>query len=261
MGIPVARLERVSKRYGSRTALSEVSLEIAGGEVLALAGQNGAGKTTAIRTLLGLVHPDSGAGHSPSSRPGQRMGGSGYLPEESSPFPNITARELLNTVLTLSQVDAAERHARADRLLDRCGIMEAADLRAGAFSKGMLRRLGFAMALAGDPELLVLDEPQSGLDPIGREDFAALIKAERAKGRAVLLASHDLAEIDDLADRVLLLHRGRIIGERRAEDPPGTISVSAASPGTPRPASGSPRFPGIKAWFLDSVRKAENALS
>lgn len=232
MAEPAVRLENVTKRYGTRTALTDASLAVAPGEVVALAGVNGAGKSTAIRILLGLVHPDAG---SVSLDPdAARYGGVGYLPEESSAFPGLTARELVRAALDLA--GGADPSA-ADDLLDRCGIRDAADLQARAFSKGMLRRLGLAIALAGDPELLVLDEPQSGLDPTGREDLAGIVQSFRMRGRAVLIASHDLAEIDELADRVVLMHEGRVLAERRA----ATV------------APGETRFPDLRRWFLDAV--------
>lgn len=212
MSEPLARIEGVTKRFGGRAALEPISFEIGRGEILALAGENGAGKSTAIRILLGLVRADAGMIAFGFDR--SRRGAIGYLPEESEPFARLSAREILDATVQLTRGPAGDRRTAVNRLIETAGLPSAGDLPARGYSKGMLRRLGIAMALAGDPELLVLDEPQSGLDPSGREDLAAIVLALKRQGRGILIASHDLAEIAVLADRVLLLNHGRIVAER-----------------------------------------------
>ncbi|GIW71944.1 MAG: hypothetical protein KatS3mg102_1486 [Planctomycetota bacterium] len=196
-------------------ALAGVSFRVERGQVVGLIGPNGGGKTTTFGCLLGLLRPSAGRvrlfGECPR-RPATRRC-LGYLPE-TSPFPGVlTARQGLEFYGALAGLPRRERRRRAAALLARLGLAAAADRRLAVFSKGMLRRFGLAQALIAAPPLLLLDEPASGLDPLGARELAAVIAEERARGTTVLLASHELAALESLCDAIVLLHQGRVLLE------------------------------------------------
>ncbi len=209
-----------SKRYRPHfwsapvASLTELNLEVRRGEILGLLGPNGAGKTTAIKLALGLIFPDAGEvllSGVRSDRPAARSG-VGYLPEVSNYPDDLTARELVEFAGTLYGVPSAERRRRADELLSRVGISYAADRALRKFSKGMLQRAGMARALVSRPGFVILDEPMSGLDPIGRREFRDLILGLRDDGTTVLFSSHVLSDAEMLCDRVAILKEGRLVG-------------------------------------------------
>lgn len=199
-------------------ALRGMSLHVARGEVYALIGPNGAGKTSTFRVLLGLLRPDSGTG----SILGRPLGAKearrllGFLPESPSYYPFLTARELLLLAGRLSGI--AEPVAAANRAIERFSLGALRDRPLRRLSKGQLQRVGIAQAAVHEPELLILDEPMSGLDPVGRADVKEWIRGLREVGRTVVLASHVLADVEALADRVGLLHAGRLQLEGTAEE-------------------------------------------
>ena len=190
-------------RRPKKLAVDGVSFAIRKGEVFGLLGPNGSGKSTTIKMLLGLLQPTAGAvrlfGLDPASpRAKARIG---YLPELSHFHPYLTPRETLRYYGGLFDMPSKLRHERAERLLARVGVADAADRPVGEFSKGMARRIGLAQALLNEPDLVILDEPTSGLDPIGRHEVKTLIKELASEGRTVLLSSHLLAEVEDVCDR------------------------------------------------------------
>jgi len=206
-------------RRPKKLAVDGVSFAIRKGEVFGLLGPNGSGKSTTIEMLLGLLQPTAGAvrlfGLDPSSpRAKARIG---YLPELSHFHPYLTPRETLRYYGGLFDMPSKLRHERAERLLARVGVADAADRPVGEFSKGMARRIGLAQALLNEPDLVILDEPTSGLDPIGRHEVKTLIKELASEGRTVLLSSHLLAEVEDVCDRVVILGDGRICAEGRLD--------------------------------------------
>ncbi|MEO8329506.1 MAG: ABC transporter ATP-binding protein, partial [Candidatus Nanopelagicales bacterium] len=201
----------LAKRYGQRQAVSGVSLQVGRGEVVGLLGANGAGKTTLIKMMLGLVRPDAGEvmllgrpGNDPLSR--LKVG---YLPELFRYQPWLSADEVLTLHgrLTHAQQSADTRL----ELLRTVGLRDRAFDRLGDFSKGMQQRLGLAVALVGDPELVVLDEPTSALDPLGRVEVRDLVLSLRDRGVAVLLNSHLIGEVERVCDRVVILDHGRVV--------------------------------------------------
>ena len=207
-------------RRPKKLAVDGVSFAIRKGEVFGLLGPNGSGKSTTIKMLLSLLQPTSGTvrlfGLDPSCpRAKARIG---YLPELSHFHPYLTPRETLRYYGGLFDMPAKLRHERAERLLARVGVADAADRPVGEFSKGMARRIGLAQALLNEPDLVILDEPTSGLDPIGRHEVKTLIKELAAEGRTVLLSSHLLAEVEDVCDRVVILGDGRICAEGRLDE-------------------------------------------
>ena len=206
--IEVANL---TKRYGPVEAVRDLSFALEPGEIIALVGHNGAGKTTLLKLLLGLAQPSEGSirvlGENPAAGEFDARRRLGYLPENVSFNPALTARELLSFYAKLKSQPVAV----ALELLDRVGIGSASSRRLGTYSKGMRQRLGLAQALIGEPQVLLLDEPTTGLDPALRLDFYDIVEARRAAGATVVLSSHALAELGDRAGRIIIMNRGKMV--------------------------------------------------
>ncbi len=208
--------------FGGRAidALSGIDLAVQPGELFGLLGPNGAGKTTTVKILLGLTHATSGEASLlglPSSDPESRRR-VGYLPEGHR-FPGyLTARQTLSVFGRMSGVDHATLRARIPGLLERVQLGDWMDVKVKKFSKGMTQRLGLASALVHDPEVLLLDEPTDGVDPVGRREIRDLLRAEAAKGRAILLNSHLLSEIELTCDRVAVLRKGKVAAMGTVEE-------------------------------------------
>ncbi len=206
------RGERGTRGAAIVEALADVSVAIPEGAVWAVVGPNGAGKTTLFALLLGFLHPTTGnvaiAGEEP--RTYVRRHGAGYLPERFRLPPEWSVRDALAGLAALEGVDSSARSERVRHALERFGLEPHAAKPIGTLSHGLLQRLGLAQAVLADRALLVLDEPTEGLDPLWRIRFRDLIAELRGPGRTILIASHDLAEVERLADRALLLDRGRL---------------------------------------------------
>jgi ABC-2 type transport system ATP-binding protein len=226
MADALVRAEGLSKvyrsRFGSRTvkALDGASIRVEAGQVFGLLGPNGAGKTTTVKILLGLTRATAGAAFlcgRPVSDPESRRR-VGYLPEGHR-FPGyLTARQTLSIFGRMSGMDRASVARRAPELLERVRLSEWADVRVKKFSKGMTQRLGLAAALVHDPDVLLLDEPTDGVDPVGRREIRDLLQDEARRGKAILLNSHLLSEIERMCDRVAVLRSGKVVAEGRIED-------------------------------------------
>ena len=212
------RAENLVKRYGAVTAVDRLSFEVERGEVFALIGPNGAGKTTTLKILLGLARPDSGSvaigdpGRSPRE-PGARHG-LGYVPQRVEFPPMRSVREVLEFFADLRGLP----RATVGSVLERVGLEAYASRRASQLSGGYTQRLSLAQALLGDPGLLVLDEPTASLDPGATWEFRSLIEQLHREGKTVVLSSHLLAEVERVADRVLVLLDGRMAGLERMRD-------------------------------------------
>ena len=201
-------------------AVKEVSFEVRKGEIFGFLGPNGAGKTTTLKMLTGLIRPTSGSASllgEPIPSP-QAMGRVGFLPENPYIYPYLTPREFVTLAATLCDIPGKGRDERVEAILSRVGMSEAIDRPAHALSKGMLQRVGFAAALVHEPELLILDEPMSGLDPVGRKDIRDLILEERKLGRTVLFSSHILSDVELLCDRVCILKSGQVVVAGRLDE-------------------------------------------
>jgi ABC-2 type transport system ATP-binding protein len=201
-------------------ALDRLTLEVESGEVFGFLGPNGAGKTTTLKLLMQLVFPTSGRAEI-LGRPVGDLDAKrriGYLPEHPYFYDYLTAEELLRYFAELFGIHGAERRARVNRLLDDVGIGAERRLQLRKFSKGMLQRVGIAQALINEPELVILDEPMSGLDPLGRRDVRSLILRLRDRGCTVFFSSHVLSDAEALCSRVAILARGRLVTTGRLTD-------------------------------------------
>lgn len=220
MSVPAAlELASVSKSFGAHAAVRELSLRLAPGEVYALLGPNGAGKTTTLNLILGFQVPDAGqiliGGVRTDPNPMLARSRVAYLPETVMLHPHLSARENLRYFALL----AGQRldHRQAACLLREAGLQEeAVDRRASGFSKGMRQKVGVAVALAKHADVLLLDEPTSGLDASAANDFSVLVRATAERGIAVLMATHDLFRVKDVAHRLGILRAGRLIRQEQA---------------------------------------------
>lgn len=226
--------DKVSKHFGRVKALREVSFALPPGELVALAGPNGAGKTTLLKLTLGLVRPSRGTiqilGEDPAACSLTTRGQLGYLPENVAFNDALTGRETLLFYARLKR----ERTEATLSLLERVGLTAAARRRVATYSKGMRQRLGLAQALLGNPRALLLDEPTSGLDPAFRERFYELVRELRDRGTTVLLSSHALTELEERADRIIIMKEEIIVanatlGElRRVAQLPSRVVLTMA---------------------------------
>lgn len=217
--MPVAlKIQNLSKVYKTGfipkkvVALDNVSLEVEQGEIFGLLGPNGAGKTTALKSILSLVHPNSGTIELlgdlvPSSNAMARIG---FLAENPYVYDFLTGREYLIFAGRLHRLNNEKAQHKADELLAMFQLKEAANRQLRKYSKGMLQRIGLAQALVNDPDFLILDEPMSGLDPVGRKEVRDLLISLKNKGRTLLFSSHILSDAEMICDRVAILVKGKI---------------------------------------------------
>jgi ABC-2 type transport system ATP-binding protein len=228
------RLDGVTKRYGDVTAVNDLSFDVEEGEVFGYLGPNGAGKSTTIDLLLDFVRPTSGSvtvlGRDARAESVAIRDRTGVLPEGFSVYRRLTGRQHLEFA-----IEAKDADDDPDALLDRVSLLDAADRKAGGYSKGMAQRLGLAMALVGDPDLLILDEPSSGLDPNGALAMREIIREERDRGATVFFSSHLLGQVEAVCNRVGILRDGELVAEdsidglRRNVSSDGTFRIRTAS--------------------------------
>lgn len=222
---PAISIRGARKSYGATSvgradAVTDVSLEVARGAVHGLLGPNGAGKTTTLKMLLGLVRPSAGSFEivgTAADAPGARAR-LGFLPEQPYFPQQLTAGEALWLHARLCRFDQGEVAAGHNELLARVGLEGRESTRLSRFSRGMLQRLGLAIALLGDPEVVVLDEPASGLDPVGQRDVRDIIMDLKRRGAGVLLSSHQLSEVEAVCDEVTILDRGTVAARGHIDD-------------------------------------------
>lgn len=212
-------LDRVTKRYGERVALDELTLEVPTGEVVGLLGPNGSGKTTAMRSVFGVIDPDQGRilyeGAPIDAVVRRRFG---YMPEERGLYPDMRVRDQVIYFGRLFGLDADAAAHRARDLLERLGLSDRCDEKLEALSLGNQQRVQLAVALVHEPEALVLDEPFSGLDPLAVDDLSHIIRGAATQGRMVLFSSHQLDLVEDLCDSVRVIDRGRLVLAGRVSD-------------------------------------------
>jgi ABC-2 type transport system ATP-binding protein len=216
---PLIRVDRLRKvfRHGfwmkRVEAVKGISFRVTAGEIFGFLGPNGAGKTTTIKMLTGLIRATSGEATVfgepiPSARAMQRVG---FMPENPYVYPFLTPAEFVEMCGRLSGLSGRVVRDRAKKVLGKTGVLYAADRPVRRLSKGMLQRTGLAAALVADPELLILDEPMSGLDPVGRKEVRDLIVEERRAGRTIFFSTHILSDVETLCDRVTILRRGEVV--------------------------------------------------
>lgn len=205
-------LTDVTKRYGEETALSGLDLEVKNGEIYGFLGPNRAGKSTTINLLLDFVRPTSGDvrafDHDAQSAGLEIRKRTGILPEGFSLYDRLSGRKHIEFA-----IESKGANDDPDALLDRVGIPDAGDKKVGGYSKGMTQRLALAAAIAGEPDLLILDEPSTGLDPAGARDMREIIRAERDRGATIFFSSHILEQVDAVCDRVGILRNGELVAE------------------------------------------------
>jgi len=209
-------IQNVTKYFGKFRALDNVSCQIAGGEIVGILGQNGAGKTTLMRILTGYLPPSSGSvtigGDDVNKKPLAIRRRLGYLPEVPPLYPQMTIREYLCFAAKLKDIPAKDIRVKVDKALNECTLFSAQHKLIGHLSLGFRQRVGIAQAVLNDPDVLILDEPTKGLDPIQVRQIRSLMMNLKEK-RTVLLSTHVLTEIEQVAQRVLMLDRGKIIAD------------------------------------------------
>lgn len=220
------KINNLTKRYSGLwsqqpvDAVKNLNLEVHRGEIFGFLGPNGAGKTTTIKVLLGIIYPTSGEAYvlgRPAGDP-QNHYKISYLPENPYFYDYMTGREILHFYARLFGIPEPERSRRVDALLDRVGLSRAANQPLRTYSKGMLQRIGLAQCLINDPELLILDEPTAGLDPIAHIDIRDLILELRSQGKTLFISSHQLSDVEIVCDRVAILNRGELVRMGKLED-------------------------------------------
>jgi ABC-2 type transport system ATP-binding protein len=207
------QLRSVKKRYRALTVLDNVSFEISAGDYFALLGPNGAGKTTLIRILLDFTRADSGEAliRGVSSRLPSARKGIGYLPENLNLPAYLSGREYLRRHARLSGLSGKEAEMAIDRVLETVGMKSRQKSRCGTYSKGMMQRMGLAASLIASPQILILDEPTNGLDPIGIREFRMILEGLRGRGITLFLNSHILSEVERICDSAAVMDKGSLL--------------------------------------------------
>lgn len=219
----IIELVQLTKRYGHFTAVDRLDLKIHKGEIFGLLGPNGAGKSTTILMMLGLTDPISGTVHvcgiNSTTYPVEVRKKVGYLPEDVGFYDDMTGPENLLYTARLNNIPEQEARQHAAQLLERVGLDREIDKKTGKYSRGMRQRLGLADVLIKNPEVIILDEPTSGIDPAGVQEFISLIRQLRdERGLTVLFSSHHLDQVQQICDRVGLFSQGRLLADLSLND-------------------------------------------
>lgn len=210
--MPAVEVRHITKSFADKVAVHDLSFSVAPGEIFGLIGPNGAGKTTAIRMMMDIIKPDSGditiLGERLSEASKNRIG---YLPEERGLYRKLTVIESILYLATLKGMDRDAAEATADELLGRAGMLDHRGKKIEELSKGMGQIIQFIVTIAHDPELVVLDEPFSGLDPVNIELVKGLITGLRSHGKSIVLSAHQMNQVEELCDRILMIDNGRAV--------------------------------------------------
>jgi len=218
--VGIKKTFRIAGTRKKKTAVADLSLAVPEGEIFGLLGPNGAGKTTTLKILLGLVYPDSGSGKLLGRPLGDRSAHSslGFLPEQPYFYNFLTAEKGLALYGRFFGMDKTELAGRSKYLLDLVGLARDSHLTLDKFSKGMLQRFGIAQALLNDPGLVILDEPSSGLDPVGQKEVRDILLQVRDEGKTIFLSSHQLSEVENICNSVCIVNAGRSVKEGELAD-------------------------------------------
>jgi lipopolysaccharide export system ATP-binding protein len=216
--MPILEAEGLAKTFGSRKVVDGVGFTVEAAEIVGLLGPNGAGKTTSFRMTCGMIEPDAGQvmlnGHDVTRWPMYRRakeGGMGYLAQESSVFRKLTVEQNLLGIMELLNMDRATRRKRSDELLEQFGIAKLRRSRAGTLSGGERRRLEIARCLVSDPEIILLDEPFTGIDPVTIESIQKIIRDLKARGISILITDHQVRETLQITDRSYVVVKGQVL--------------------------------------------------
>ncbi len=222
---PILELSSVCKRLDKKDILKQVSISVAEGEIFGFLGPNGAGKTTTMKCILGLLSPDSGSvrvfGEEGLSIAARAQ--IGFMPENTYLYKYLTGREFLRFNGKFFNIPKAELEARIDELITKVGLDHGRDKLLGKYSKGMLQRIGLAQAIINQPRIVFLDEPMSGLDPIGRKMVKDLILELRANGTTVFFNTHILSDVESICDEFAIIHFGSIVANKRVAGMKGSL--------------------------------------
>ena len=228
---PAISLEQLSKSYGALPVLQSVSLEVPPGRVFGVLGRNGAGKTTLFRILMGLLMPTSGCarvlGLDCFSERVALKRAVGYLPDTPFFYDYLTARELLRFMAEVHEIEPREATQRAQQLLSELHLTEAADDFVTNYSLGMKKNLALILALLHDPQVLILDEPTTGLDPLASRQIQSFIRSYADSGRSVLLSTHWLEMAESACDQVVILHQGRLVANGAPQELRSKMAASS----------------------------------
>jgi len=225
MSTPPLELTDLTKRFGKKTAVDHVSMSVGEGEIVGFLGPNGAGKTSTLRMALGILPPDSGSAKLFGAAPGPAaFGRVGFLPEERGLYRKSTARGAIAHMARLNGMKGKDAFARADEMMEQYGIGEAKKSKVKSLSKGMAQKVQLIAAIAHDPELLVLDEPFSGLDPVNQKVLEDIIRGIAARGRTIIFSTHVMEHAERLCDRIVLMSRGAKVFD-------GTVEAALAKAG------------------------------
>ncbi|MFW8601733.1 ABC transporter ATP-binding protein [Desulfobacterota bacterium M19] len=252
-GRTIIQFQKVTKIYHGElfkkksVALRGVSLEVQQGEIFGIIGRNGAGKSTSIKILMGFVKHSSGRVSLSGREPYEAKChmGLGYLPESPCLYQHLTIIDHLNFAAAITNIPDHEVKPRIEQILQRVGLSQAGRIKIKKFSKGMTQRAALAYALLHDPDILILDEPMSGLDPFGRQMVIDIINDYRARRKTVLFCSHILTDVERICDRIGVMNRGRIIKNMRPDEIPPTTGRHSKSP--------------LEALFIDLVNSDTEA--
>jgi ABC-2 type transport system ATP-binding protein len=215
--------EHISKSYGNFRAVNDLTFEVFGGEIFAMLGPNGAGKSTTLRMILDILKPDTGSitvlGAPLTDATKDRIG---YLPEERGLYRNVPVLEMMVYLGTLKGLATAEARKRSLNYLERLGLLDSAKKKVSELSKGMQQKVQFAVTVLHDPDLIIIDEPFSGLDPVNTLVIQDLLLDFKKRGKAVVMSTHDMPQVEELADRLLMINRSELklygaVGEVRAQ--------------------------------------------
>ena len=210
----------VGMRGKKLRAVDDLCLEVGDNEIFGLLGPNGSGKSTTIKIILGLLEASKGTCDI-YGRPSKLVDARrsvGFLPEAPYFYRYLTGRELVRYYARICMLSREKIDSAVDSVIKLVGMIEAADRRVGTYSKGMLQRIGLAQSLVHDPQLVILDEPTAGVDPLGSAAIAEIVRELKRRGKTILLSSHLLAQVEGLCDRVAILHRGKLVREGRVDD-------------------------------------------